>query len=172
VDFVSARDPRVTVLRDAAGAPTLRNGQDGLPHFVQAVYTKGDAPIALATGVEARLIEAEAALKAGNAATYLTKVNDARAGGTVTGLTPLADPGSETARVNQLFRERALWFWGTAHRVGDLRRLVRQYGRNPETVWPTGNYFKGGTFGTEQNLVPSQAERNNPDFEGCADRNA
>ena len=57
----------------------------------------------------------------------------------------------------------------TSHRVGDLRRLVRQYNRAPNTVWPTGNYFKGGVYGTDQNLPPSQAERNNPDYKGCAD---
>jgi hypothetical protein len=170
-DYVSARDPRVTVVRDAAGNATRRNGQDGLPHYVQNVYARGDAPVPLATGAEARLIEAEAALKAGNAATYLTKVNDARANGAVTGLAPLTDPGSATARLDQLFRERAFWFWGQAHRVGDLRRLVRQYNRSAETVWPTGPYFKGGAYGTDQNLVPSQAERNNPDYTGCADRN-
>ena len=171
LDFVSARDPRVLVLRDAAGNPTRRNGQDGITHFVQTLHTVGNSPVALATGVEARLIEAEAALKAGNAATWLSKVNDARANGTVSGLTPLTDPGSDVARQNLLFRERAFWFWGTSHRIGDLRRLVRQYGRAQESVWPTGAYFKGGAFGTEQNLVPSQAERNNVDFTGCADRN-
>jgi hypothetical protein len=171
LDFVSANDPRVRVVRDAAGNATLRNGQDGLAHNVQAVFVRGNDPIPLATGVEARLIEAEAALKTGNATTYLAKVNDARASGGVTGLAALADPGSAAARLDQLFRERAFWFWGTAHRVGDLRRLVRQYGRSPETVWPTGPYFKGGSFGTDQNLVPAQTERNNPDYEGCADRN-
>jgi hypothetical protein len=41
--------------------------------------------MALATGVEARMIEAEAALKKSDATTYLAKLNDARA--TVTGLT-------------------------------------------------------------------------------------
>ena len=171
LDYVSARDPRVLVLRDAAGTPTRRAGQDGITHFVQTLYTVGNAPVPLATGVEARLIEAEAALKAGNAATWLAKVNDARSGGGIAGLTPLTDPGSDVARQNLLFRERAFWFWGTSHRIGDLRRLVRQYGRAQESVWPTGPYFKGGAFGTEQNLVPSQAERNNIEYEGCADRN-
>ncbi len=170
LDFVSAQDPRVTVVRDAAGNATRRNGQDGLPHYVQSVFTRGEQPIPLATGVEARLIEAEAALEAGNSAAYLEKLNDARANAGVAGLDPLSDPGTEAARLDQLFRERGFWFWGTAHRVGDLRRLVRQYGRAPESVWPTGPYFKGGAYGDEQNLVPSQAERNNPDYTGCANR--
>jgi hypothetical protein len=59
----------------------------------------------------------------------------------------------------------------TGHRLGDLRRLVRQYGRGTETVFPTGAYFKGGAYGTDVTLVPSQAETNNPKWAGCTDKN-
>jgi starch-binding outer membrane protein, SusD/RagB family len=165
LDFISARDPRVTVIRNAAGAPTPRAGQDGATHYTQTVFATAAAPIPVATGVEARLIEAEAALQKGDAATYIAKMNDART--TVTGLTPLADPGSAVARQNLLFRERAFWFWGTAHRLGDLRRLVKYYQRGAETVFPTGPYFKGGAYGTDISLIPAQAEKNNPEFTGC-----
>jgi len=57
------------------------------------------------------------------------------------------------------------------HRVGDLRRLVRQYTRPATSVWPSGAYFKGGTYGTDQNITPSFAERNNANWTGCTDRN-
>ena len=93
-------------------------------------------------------------------------MNDARS--TVAGLTPLADPGSTAARENLLFRERAFWFWGTAHRLGDLRRLVKNYGRTAASVYPTGPYFKGGAYGNDVVIIPAQAEKNNPDFEGCS----
>jgi hypothetical protein len=166
MDYISARDPRVTVIRNAAGAPTPRAGQDGAIHFTQTVFPVASSPMPLATGVEARMIEAEAALKKGDATTYLAKLNDART--TVSGLTPLTDPGSTTARENLLFRERAFWFWGTAHRLGDLRRLVKDYKRGAETVYPTGPYFKGGAYGTDLVLIPAQAEKNNPDFKGCS----
>jgi len=166
MDFVEARDPRVTVIRNAAGTPTPRAGQDGANHFTQTVFATAGAPMPLATGVEARMIEAEVALQKGDATTYLAKLNDART--TVTGLTPLTDPGSAAARQNLLFRERAFWFWGTAHRLGDLRRLVKAYSRPAETVFPTGPYFKGGAFGTDVALIPAQAEKNNPDFTGCS----
>ena len=112
------------------------------------------------------MIEAEAALKKGDATTYLAKLNDARTLHAT--LTPLADPGSTVARENLLFRERAFWFWGTAHRLGDLRRLVKNYQRGAETVYPTGPYFKGGAYGTDLVLIPAQAEKNNPDFTGCS----
>ena len=168
MDFISANDPRVTVIRNAAGAPTPRAGQDGANHFTQTVFANPGSPIPLATGVEARLIEAEAALQRGDATTYLAKMNEARA--TVPGLTPLADPGARAAREDLLFRERAFWFWGTAHRLGDLRRLVRTYKRPAESVYPTGPYFKGGSYGTDLVLLPAQAEQNNPAFTGCANR--
>ena len=166
MDYISARDPRVTVIRNAAGAPTPRAGQDGAIHFTQTVFPAANSPMPLATGVEARMIEAEAALKKNDATTYLAKLNDART--TVSGLTPLTDPGAGTPRENLLFRERAFWFWGTAHRLGDLRRLVKDYKRGAETVYPTGPYFKGGAYGTDLVLIPAQAEKNNPDFKGCS----
>ena len=71
-----------------------------------------------------------------------------------------------------LFRERAFWMYMTAHRLGDMRRLIRQYGRGAETVFPTGNYFKGGKYGVDITLVPSQTETNNPNWTACTDRNA
>lgn len=166
MDYITANDPRVTVRRDAAGAPIPRAGQDGAQHYTQTVFATPGAPIPLATGIEARMIEAEAALKKGDATTYLAKLNDARTLHAT--LTPLADPGSTVARENLLFRERAFWFWGTAHRLGDLRRLVKNYQRGAETVYPTGPYFKGGAYGTDLVLIPAQAEKNNPDFTGCS----
>ena len=69
-----------------------------------------------------------------------------------------------------LFRERGFWMYLTAHRLGDLRRLVRQYGRGIESVYPTGAYFKGGAYGTDVALVPSQTETNNPTWKACTDK--
>ena len=166
MDYITANDPRVTVRRNSDGSPTPRAGQDGAIHYTQTVWATGNAAIPIATGVEARMIEAEAALKKGDATTWLAKLNEARA--TIPALTQLADPGSTTARENLLFRERAFWFWGTAHRLGDLRRLVKQYSRTAESVYPTGPYFKGGAYGTDVVVIPAQAEKNNPEFTGCS----
>jgi hypothetical protein len=126
-------------------------------------------PVVAASGIEARLIEAEAALRAGNATLWLEKLNAARA--TRTDLPPLADPGEDVARVNLTFYERAFWMFGTGHRLGDLRRLVRQYGRQTEAVFPTGAFPKGGTYGTDAFLPISFDEQNNPNFTGCINRN-
>ncbi|MFN2565569.1 MAG: hypothetical protein ABR499_11290 [Gemmatimonadaceae bacterium] len=161
IDFVSANDPRVTVRRDAnTGAPVRQRGQDGIEHVVQTVHTVGTSPVPLATGIEARLIEAEALVRV-NDPTYISKLNDARASRPTLGLTALAPAVGQPAQVDQVMRERAFWFWGTAHRIGDLRRLMTQYGRAENTVWPTGPYFKGGNFGNHVNLMPAQAEQNN-----------
>ena len=165
LDYVSSKDPRIKV-----DASKTRPGQDGTPIWLTQMYPRGDSPVPLATGIEARLIEAENLLANNDASGWLGKLNAART--TVAGLAPLTDPGSTAARVDLLFRERAFWLYFTSHRVGDLRRLVRQYSRAPESVWPTGTYFKGGVYGADQNLPPSQAERNNPDYKGCTDRSA
>lgn len=172
LDFVSSKDPRVKV----DGTKILR-GQDGsnVPTFLH--YTSTDAQVAIATGIEARLIEAESQLAAGNTAAFLATLNALRAApqsyGTVTtaAMAPLTDPGTADGRVDMLFRERAFWMYITAHRLGDMRRLVRQYGRSTEKVFPTGAYFKGGAFGTDVTLVPLQAETNNKDWSACTDRN-
>jgi hypothetical protein len=92
--------------------------------------------------------------------------------GGVAGLTPLADPGTPDARLDLIMRERAFWMFGTGHRLGDLRRLVRVYQRPAETVFPTGAYPKGGSYGPAVNLPVSVAELNNPKFTQCTDRDA
>ena len=57
--------------------------------------------------------------------------------------------------------------------MGDLRRLIRQYGRAPESVFPTGPYHKDNlTRGTDVNIIIPISEENNPNFKGCIDRNA
>ena len=174
LDYVSAKDPRVLV----DGTKTGR-GQDGTFTPLINQYPTTDAVVPVATGIEARLIEAEAQLKAGNAA-WITTLNTLRStpqkygavSTTATSLAPLVDPVTPAAQVDMLMRERAFWMYMTAHRLGDMRRLIRQYGRTQDKVFPTGSYFKGGSYGTDVNLVPSQTETNNPNWTACTDRNA
>jgi hypothetical protein len=61
-----------------------------------------------------------------------------------------------------MFRERAFWLFSTGHRLGDLRRLVRQYGRTVNTTFPSGTFHKGGTYGPDTNFPLPQSEENNP----------
>jgi starch-binding outer membrane protein, SusD/RagB family len=167
--FRSANDPRI---RSAAGTGTRRLAFDTETLFFETTNFAQFGPVTLLSGIEARLIEAEAALRANNPAQMITTLNSLRTAtvGGVTGLAPLIDPGTEAARVDLLMRERAFWMFGTGHRLGDLRRLVRQYNRPIESVYPTGQFHKGGgTYGTMAVLPISFDERNNANFTGCTD---
>ena len=163
IEWRSADDPRV---------PWFDTGDVGFDgetdYFQQDKYPTMESVTVLASGIEARLIEAEAALQGGSAQ-GIQILNALRTGA---GLTSISDPGSATARIDLLFRERAFWLYLTGHRLGDMRRLVRQYGRAQDTVFPTGVYHKGGEYGSDVNFPVSSDERNNPNFESCLDRNA
>jgi len=177
-------DPRVRQTRTAGGVTSPTTGFDGVsPLWLanaaastwapQGKYPVRDASIPLATGLEARLIEAEAALKVGDLVGYLTAINAEQS---AQGVTQSTLPATAAAQVDLLFKERAYSLWLTAHRLGDMRRLIRQYGRNSETVFPTGTFFHSGSasgsYGTDVNLILPNQEKNNPSFTGCIDRAA
>lgn len=178
MNFGAANDPRVPVCQGGDAAcraigVTLATRDDLLrPIIIASAWPQRESPVVITNGIEARMIEAEAQLKAGNAAAALATLNAARA--TVTGLAPLTDAGTPAARLDQLFRERAFWFFGRGYRTGDMRRLIRQYGRTQDSVFPTGAWHKGGNYGTDVNFPIPQAEQNNPTAGGasCIDRNA
>src|SRR5256714_7610646 len=159
LNFFSANDPRVPMcIGGSAACKTFDPNQTRTTSFdnnfgpgtflVQLVWPTREADIAIATGTEARLIEAEVALRSGDVATWLAKLNQLRANFNtfkqpsnpcsatvqITGCPPvpvggalpaLTDPGTQTAREDLLFRERAFWLWSTGHRLADMRRLVR-----------------------------------------------
>ncbi len=179
LNFVSAHDPRMPI--DSTLGPTF----GGTTFYYPAKFPIGGAPpITLADWIEARLIQAEALLQAGNTAGWLAGLNALRADSADThvgGLGPLADPGTLSAEVDLTFRERAFWMFGTGHRLGDMRRLIRQYGRGPETVFPTGAYPATGlppgssvipNYGTDVNFPIQAVESANPNFHGCLNHNA
>jgi hypothetical protein len=166
-------DPRVAnAIRPNNGGRGFDNGVPGGEfQFVQQKYPLRSSPSTIADGVEARLIEAEAALQTDPAAA-LAILNALRSnsalltlrGYAAGSLPPLALQATKAAQVDQLFKERAYWLFLTSHRLGDMRRLIRQYGRGAETIFPTGPYFKGGTFGTDVNSPVPQREQNNPNY--------
>lgn len=166
LDFATANDPRIPI--DGTGSPSRFDQRT--PRYYFRKYNAFDSPVTVASGVEARLIEAEAALQAANIALWLTKLTEARA---PFGMAAPTDPGTAATRVDLMFRERAFALFGTAHRLGDLRRLIRQYGRGAETVFPTGPYHKDNlTRGTDVNIAIPISEKNNPKFTGCLNRGA
>ncbi len=185
LNFVSAHDPRLVTL--LTGTTYI-----GLPAYYPAKFPQNTAAndsVPLADGVEAQLITAEAALAAGNAPAWLAALNQLRANfvslrgpypadTSYHTLGPLADPGTDDARVSLTFRERAFWLYGTGHRLGDLRRLIRQYGRDQSTVFPTGTYDNGSavalfpSYGTSVNFPIGAIESSNLNFHGCSDTQA
>jgi hypothetical protein len=192
LNFRTANDIRVPVARllTATGAPRI--GLDNrTPLFAQYKYENRSASIPLATGVEADLIEAEAALRAGDGVTFVSILNELRANTSLYrcpqnpppnytcpgNLAPLALTGLEpVAQLEDvLFRERAFWMFSTGHRLGDLRRLARPtaeggYGRPYESVFPWGPFHKGGApYGTEGSFLVPVDERNNPNYPGSCD---
>jgi hypothetical protein len=166
INFATAADPRVPVCIGndaqcrAINVTTNRRDDQSTPVHVQMLWPTRDSPVTIMSGVAARLIEAEALLAAGNPTASLDTLNDLRAA--VTGLAALTDPGTDPLRLDQLFRERAFWLFGRGHRVGDMRRLIRQYGRASSTVFPVGAWHKGGTYGADVNMPVPFAEANNP----------
>jgi hypothetical protein len=87
-------------------------------------------------------------------------------------MSALATPATQAAAVALFFREKAFWTFGRGQRLGDLRRLIRQYKLSPDQVLPTGNYYKGGAYGSDANFPVPDVERANPQFSGCIDRSA
>jgi hypothetical protein len=187
--FVSLNDPRAPIIDGGPGF----DGETEL--YLTTKYSSRKSPTPLAVGTEARLIQAEAAMRTGDMATFLSMLNDARAnaltysvdGGANSQPLPSpppiaasAVPATSVGRQNLLFEERALDLFLTDHRLGDLRRLIWQYGRAAESVFPTGPYEPnnsskaGANFGTGVNLPIPQQESNNPLFlksnAACIDR--
>jgi starch-binding outer membrane protein, SusD/RagB family len=182
----ASQDPRVPYTRT-----NQRATDSPFAFFRQLKYPERGSSMPLASGIEARLIEAEAALRRNDLATFVAKHNELRA--TQSGLDAfaLAEVSAMTPdqRVDVHFRERAFWLYLTAHRLSDLRRLIRQYGRDSETVFPTGVYgrlaYAGAsvpddelvfraqtTYGTDVNFPVPFDEQNNPNFQQCIDRDA
>lgn len=171
LDYVSAEDLRV---QGDSGLGADNNTDSWFPNK----YPSFEASIPLADYLEAQLIIAESELQGSAFAPMTQRLNDLR---TAAGLDPdLSTPGDLATGTDLLFRERAFWLYATGHRLGDMRRLIRQspYLRDPETVFPTGDYYKGGlTYGVDVNLPIPRRETNNPNLTGdanntCIDRNA
>jgi starch-binding outer membrane protein, SusD/RagB family len=195
--FVSANDPRVPLVRAPMQNSSFPNTTYWLPALMlpktppwnglSSKPLKNAEDIVLSSGIEARLIEAEAAAAAGDA-TFVSILNTLRttcasvegcptpapAGtGGVAGLAPLTDPGTREARLRMVMNERGYWLFLTGHRQGDLRRMVRVHGFPQETVYPSGPFVHGGQYGNFTNIpIPGSEKRINTRYDGCFNRDA
>jgi starch-binding outer membrane protein, SusD/RagB family len=181
IPFFSSKDPRLPVVYSVSSKGDTTKSQDGLTYSRTTVMYGQTTAVALANGIDARLIEAEAAFRANNPALMITILNALRATAFKLGevsyaanaLPALADPGNDAARRTLLFREKAFWTFSRGQRLGDMRRLIRYYKLPQDQVFPVGTHYRGGTYGTDVNLPVTTDESNgNPNFKGCTDRNA
>lgn len=162
----------------------------------------GSSPIIMASGVEARLIEVEAALKADDPS-WITALNALRNDGTFSigsnsadtvwgpgigatlfrppfatsfdGMPPLSPAPTAEERVLQLMNERAAWLYLTGRRHPDMRRLIRQYGMKVDDVFPIGPYPAGprGSY-TKEVVIPPPVNEigTNTAYKGCINHDA
>ncbi len=173
VPFVSAKDPRVP------STNPNKKGFDGNTALInQAIWGRDDG-IPLVSGIDARLIEAEAKLNADDFAGMMTILNALRTSAQTIGtfrvpvMTSIgATPATKDAATTLFFREKAFWTFGRGQRLADERRLVRIYKRPQDQVFPVGAFFKNGIYGIDVNLPVTDTEKANPNFKGCLDRNA
>ena len=152
-------------------------GQDGQTNVRRTTLWARSTSIPVVNGIDARLIEAEARLALSDRPGTLAILNALRAAPPVVGtVTPaampaLVDPGSQAAMVSRFFREKAFWTFSRGQRLGDLRRMIRNYGRTAANTFPSGLHYKGVVYGTDVNLpVPKDETGNNPNSLGCTDR--
>ncbi|MDF0716612.1 hypothetical protein PY092_10670 [Muricauda sp. 334s03] len=143
-------------------------GQDDITlYYNQLKFNSSSVPVALASGIEARLIEAEAAASADDAQTVANIHNELRAAMGLSELDLSGISGEDLLLAH--FSERAFWLFSTGHRLGDLRRLVDVYDMMPSSVFPWGPYFKGGEYNPNLKFLVPQSESNNPNYVGCLD---
>ncbi len=176
--FASASDPRVPAVES-----TDEGRFDGTtPLFSQQVRSRRAAiRFRSVSGIDARLIEAEAKLQRGR----LRRDDDdpqraahdaRRRSAPKTCRRWRRSPRRRrrrTRRSTLFFREKAFWTFGRGQRLSDdLRRVIRQYGRTQDQVFPIGAFFKGGVYGTDVNFPVTDNEKTNPNFQGCIDRKA
>ena len=117
--FDSTKDPRVpytaTSLFGAGAFPPVGK----VPWWPQAKYSVPTAGVNLATGREARLIEAEAALRNSDVTTAMAAIDANRASA---GATVAPRPAALADAWTTLKRERGIELWLEGRRLGDIRR--------------------------------------------------
>ncbi|MEP7346614.1 MAG: RagB/SusD family nutrient uptake outer membrane protein, partial [Gemmatimonadaceae bacterium] len=107
-------------------AVTRKFGQLGVnnrfAYYGITKYSDRNGPIRMFSKIEATLIEAEVAMRAGDFATEASLINGLRARGGVA-LPPIPTPGSAAAGQTALLNERQAELWVEGHRMQDMARF-------------------------------------------------
>lgn len=153
-------DPRVTSTLGGSGFPSVTQGND-LQFHRQTKYASWNAPLRLASGLEARYIAAEAQLKLGNPApaTALIAERQATAAGAAEGNTYASGDPVLVELLDQKSRD----FYLEGVHMSDWRRNPKE----TPYVLPAGAayYVAGQTVGTQTCIMlPDDEVLNNPNF--------
>ena len=179
IPFFTAADPRLPVVYTIAanGRDTVKS-QDGQTNSRTTILYGRTTSIAVVNGLDARLIVAEARMRAPDFAGMMTILNGLRAAPPKVGevqapvMAALPVPATLEEAINVLFREKAFWSFSRGQRLGDMRRLIRQYNRTEDNTFPSGTHYRGGDYGDDVNLPVPFDETNNPNFTACLNRSA
>ncbi|MBX6363515.1 MAG: hypothetical protein IRZ00_06575 [Gemmatimonadetes bacterium] len=152
IQVADAGDPRITYF------DTNRLAQDSELRFIrQQKFPAWNAPMRLASGLEARYIAAEAS---GDVAAQVALINERRAVGKQPPFTS-SDPQAVLA---ELMMQKALDFWLEVKKMGDFRRNGHAV---PWVLEDGQEYYKAGVdrVGTQKCFpVPQQERLNNPNW--------
>src|ERR1041385_1088732 len=148
--YTKMNDPRVPFTDKG------RTSVTGYHLYEQTKYPSSSSPIRLASGDEARLIIAEADIRAGGFAGADSIINSFRARG---GQGAITSPDSATAS-DSLFDQRKREFFLEGQHLFDLIR----FNKTPNPAAGTA-FNGGGTYGTQLCLpLPDVEKNNNPNF--------
>lgn len=150
IDGTDTPDPRLDVFHD----PNDQFGSDGSTELWQVgKYTSADAPVRLASGVEARYIVAE--IQGGQQAVEI--INEVRDHQGIDIEWQPGDSGDEDEILHKVISERSRSLFLEGNRMGNLRRYLSRYDIN---LFPTGQ-----GFGDQTCMPLPNAERDfNPDI--------
>lgn len=183
--FRAIQDPRIPFEQNGAKGNCFTSS---VKCWLNDNYPSYPASVPLSSGVEARLIAAEALYQSGQYGPMLDTLNALRSkaasliatlypqqkqtfagsGVALAALPTTAIANANTARAT-LFAERAYWLFNTGHRQGDLRRLARApYNFPTNQVFPSGPFFRGGSYGNDVAFPLPFNEVNNPNFNASA----
>jgi len=133
--------------------PDLTSFNAAVPVVLQLKYPTADTPIVMASGAEARLIEAEVKLRDSDPGGAAAIVNDLRS--SHWGLGAISFSGDLATDLPVMARERARELWLTGERLPTLRRYLAD----------GVDLFPGGKQGTDTCFpVPQRELDTNPNF--------
>ena len=184
IPFASAGDPRVPAVGQSVSSSAGRAFDNTTPFVQTTIWTRTDN-VPILSGIDARLIEAEAALRANDIAGMMTILNTLRGSAQYLSssynspvMAALATPADQASAATLFFREKAFWQFGRGYRLSDLRRQLRlysgaPYNRTEANTYPRGTFFKTAQpYGADIVFPITTDETPNPLWGGdCIDRN-